>query len=282
MAHSGVRPEVLGNFDGTDGLRVADLPEMRIKSGQVEFENVPTMVVVRAERSKAGHKYFTFLGEEGCEYLKAYLEERLASGEKLAPESDVISPKSAHKSFVTTINVSDGIRNAIRAAGFRWRPYVLRAYFDTQLLLAESKGKVAHDYRVFWMGHTGSMEARYTTNKGRLPKAMLDDMREAYNRCELFLSTIPMRSQQEIEAHSMRTMLIGIGYTENELKDVDFETLTREEFREMVKEKFFADAAQRPAQEVVEVERVPEFLAQRRTVVAPLGNNKVVLNPPGL
>ncbi|MEM3506781.1 MAG: hypothetical protein QXT31_03920 [Candidatus Bathyarchaeia archaeon] len=32
---------------------------------------------------------------------------------------------------VSTTNVRDKIRTAIRNAGFDWRPYVLRAYFDT-------------------------------------------------------------------------------------------------------------------------------------------------------
>jgi hypothetical protein len=50
-------------------------------------------------------------------------------------------------------------------AGFGWRPYVLRAYFDTQLMLAESKGLVLRDYRQFWMGHKGDMEARFLKHK---------------------------------------------------------------------------------------------------------------------
>jgi len=33
----------------------------------------------------------------------------------------------------------------------RARAYVLRSYFDTQLMLAESKGLVIRDYRQFWM-----------------------------------------------------------------------------------------------------------------------------------
>ncbi|MGI0015301.1 MAG: hypothetical protein ACREBU_17940 [Nitrososphaera sp.] len=58
---------------------------------------------------------------------------------------------------------------------------------DTQLLIAESRGKIAHDFRVFFMGHKGSIEAKYTTNKGVLPEALLNEMREAFRRCETFL-----------------------------------------------------------------------------------------------
>jgi transposase len=66
----------LGNYTGADGLRIKDLPEMRVEGGQVIFDRIPTMVIVRPELSKAGHQYFTFLSEEGCEYLKDYSEER--------------------------------------------------------------------------------------------------------------------------------------------------------------------------------------------------------------
>ncbi|MBL7079282.1 site-specific integrase, partial [Candidatus Bathyarchaeota archaeon] len=77
VAHTGVRIKTIGNYQGDDGLRVRDLPEMRLEARVVEFEAVPTRVVVRRELSKAGHQYLTFLSEEGCDYLKDYLETRM-------------------------------------------------------------------------------------------------------------------------------------------------------------------------------------------------------------
>ena len=74
---------------------------------------------------------------------------------------------------------------------FKWRPYVLRAYFDAQMLLAESHGKIAHPYRVFFMGHKGDIEARYTTNKGILPKNLVEDMRRAFKESSEYLETTP-------------------------------------------------------------------------------------------
>jgi hypothetical protein len=64
---------------------------------------------------------------------------------------------------------------------------VLRAFFDTELLIAESRGKIAHDFRVFFMGHKGTIEARYTTNKGVLPDALINEMSDAFKRSEIFL-----------------------------------------------------------------------------------------------
>lgn len=79
------------------------------------------------------------------------------------------------------------LHKSIRNLIISWRPYVLRAYFDTQLLIAESRGKIAHDFRVFFMGHKGSIEAKYTTNKGILPDSLIKEMRNAYSRSEEFL-----------------------------------------------------------------------------------------------
>ncbi|MGI0066289.1 MAG: hypothetical protein ACREAT_05975, partial [Nitrosotalea sp.] len=40
---------------------------------------------------------------------------------------------------------------------------------------------------VFFMGHKGSIEAKYTTNKGILPDSLISEMRNAYSRSEEFL-----------------------------------------------------------------------------------------------
>ena len=285
MAFSGVRPEVLGSYLGDDGLRVKDLPELRIRGSEVRFERTPATVVVRSTLSKAGHRYFTFLGEEGCGYVAEYLRSRVKEGETLGPESDIVHAEAGHSTlrggntFIRTTNVGDGIRLALRKGGFPWRPYVLRAYFDTQLLLAESKGKVAHDYRVFWMGHKGSMEARYTTNKGRLPQNLVDDMRDAYCRCEPFLSTVPSRNEQDAQAKMAKTMLMGLGYTEAELAAIDFENLDVTLFQDLVTKKMVSSGAG-AKQQLVDAGDLPRYLEQGWTVVTAVNGHQVVLNPP--
>ena len=98
----------------------------------------------------------------------------MREGEKLHPDSPIITPKVPRKPFIRTVNIGDATRGAIRKAGFSWRPYVLRAFFDTQMMLAESKGYVMRDYRQFWMGHKGDIEHRYTLNKGMLPLSVVE------------------------------------------------------------------------------------------------------------
>ncbi len=192
MVKSGLRPETIGNHDGTDGLRMSDLPDVVIHQGTAKCIRTPCMVTVRGTLSKARHQYFTFMTASAARNLTAYLNDRLAHGEPLHGGSPVVAPDHIHKTnrgrnrdkeFLITSQVSHLVRRTFRPR-FTWRPYVLRAYFDTQLLIAESRGRIAHDFRVFLMGHRGSMEARYTTNKGVLPDVLLDEMREAFGRSE--------------------------------------------------------------------------------------------------
>lgn len=91
VGYSGLRIETLGDYLGEDGLKVRDLPEIKIdnKTKTVEFEKVPTMVVVRPNLSKAGHQYFSFMPDEECEYVE-FLERRMRSGEELTPDSPIV------------------------------------------------------------------------------------------------------------------------------------------------------------------------------------------------
>jgi len=225
IAFADLRPETIGNHDGSDGLTLNDLPELRLEDRKVVFDKVPTMLIVRPTVSKGRQKYFTFLGQEGCTYLREYLEERLRRGEKLTPESPLITHErmeAATKRFMLTRKISHLIRQALRKAGVCKRPYVLRAYAETQLTIAESKGKISHPYLQFIAGHRGDTEARYSTHKGRLPPEMVEDMREAYKRCEPFLGTTAQPIEQlavvkeaKIEAlKSIARSLLGIDLLE--------------------------------------------------------------------
>ena len=282
MAHSGLRPQVMGSYMGDDGLRLRDLPELKVSGSEVSFEKTPALVRVPASLSKAGFQYLTFLSDEGCGYLEEYLESRIRSGEKLTPESPVITAKLPRKPFISSINVSDSVRKPIRAAGFSWRPYVLRAYFDTQLLLAESKGKLAHDYRVFWMGHTGSMEARYTTNKNRLPVDMIEDMRAAYKRCSRFLETrVTEPSENDAKTYLQTQLLLAVGYRQEEIDKLDLATMTDEGFQKILRDKVTGTMANNGhKQRVVRVDEVGRFINEGYEFVASLPDGTAVVKLP--
>jgi hypothetical protein len=282
IAHCGLRTQTVGNYNGNDGLRIEDFLEMKILNDQVEFDQIPTILVVRRELSKAGFQYLTFLGEEGCEYLKDYLETRIRDGEELDPKSAIITPKRRMKSFIRVVNVGDVIRNAIRRAGFNWRPYVLRSYFDTQLMLAESKGLVIRDYRQFWMGHKGDIENRYTTNKCRFPPSVIEDMRGAYRKSQDFLQTKERAetSEEKIKETFRKQLLLVAGFSQEEIESMDL-LVDDETFKECVRKKLQGAMLNNgSSQKVIQVNEVEKYISDGWDFIASLPNEKVIIKLP--
>ena len=291
MSQSGLRPESLGNAKGVDGLKISDLPELSIKEGTISFTKIPMQVVVRASLNKARHKYFSFLSEEGCSYLKAYLERRLAADEKLTVNSAVISYKSGYGergfgvegkrsvNHITTKTLTKEIRDAMRPR-FSWRPYVLRSYFDTQLMVAENHGKLSHSYRQFFMAHKGDIEAQYTTNKGRLPETVVEDMRESYRKCQEYLqTTITENASDERIKESFRKQLLAVaGFKPEEVDGMDL-SMEDAEFQELVRRRLLGSVPGR-GQKVVSVGEVERYQSEGWGFVSTLPNRRAVLTPP--
>jgi len=223
LAGSGVRPEVIGKDDGSDGLKLGDIPELEIEAGKVKFIKIPPMLIVRQELSKAGHQYFTFITKEGCEFLSHYLVERMKAGEILTPASSLIAPdvvKGSVKPFMMTRKLGCLVRKRIRQCGIKARPYDLRARFDTQLMLAESHGRMLRDYRVFFMGHKGDIEHRYTVNRRNLPYEVVEDMREAFQKSHRYLSSEVIDEDSEgLREKAYRQLLILAGFTDREIDE---------------------------------------------------------------
>jgi hypothetical protein len=249
----------------------------------VEFDKVPTTVMVRENLSKGRHQYFTFLSEEGCGYLKEYLEERIGEGETLSESSPIITPKLRMKPFVRTTNVSDAIRAAMRKAGIKWRPYVLRSYFDTQLMVAENAGKLIRDYRQFFMGHKGDIEARYTTHKCRLPPSVIEDMRGAYQRSQEFLSTAAAEApgEDQIRREFKSQLLLVAGFKPDEVEKMDVLGMGDDEFQETIRRKLASLMESNGArQKVVTAKDVKKHIEKGWEYVGTLPDGSVVLKLP--
>ena len=280
VAHSGLRLQTLGDYIGQDGLKIGDLPELKIEGNNITFSKIPTLVIVRKELSKAGHQYFSFLSEEGCEYLKDYMEERMRDGEDLTSASPIITPKQRKKPFIRTINIGDIMRGAIRLAGFRWRPYNLRCYFDTELMLAESKGMVLRDYRQFWMGHKGDIENRYTTNKRRLPESVIADMRQAYERSQEFLQTSKSRetSEEKLRSSVRKQLLLVAGLSQEDLDKMDVASMSDEELQSLIRKKLLGlQASNGASQKVISVAEANNYLSKGWEFVAKISDNQVII-----
>ena len=282
VAHGGLRLETIGNYEGNDGLRIRDLPELQLKGDKVSFEQIPTIIIIRPSLSKARHQYFTFLTEEACGYLKDYLEERLMDHKKLTSDTALVIPKFAPKPFIRTVNIGDMIRQPIRSAGLPWRPYVLRSYFDTQLMLAESKGLVLRDYRQFWMGHKGDIENRYTTNKHKLPAQVIEDMREAYKRSQDYLQTTKAEVGEEKIKEAFKKQLLAVaGFNEEEVAKYDLANMKDEELHNLVRQRLVGVMASNGSrQKVVPISEVEHFLSEGYEYVASIPDNRAIIKIP--
>lgn len=237
MAFSGFRPEVLGSYEGSDGLMLGDIEDLDVEA--IEFTVTPARINVRSNLSKARFRYFSFLGDEGCKYVTDYLHERKAAGETLTAESPLLVPNASNYKTkwknLRTMLVTREIRDAIRSASLTMRPYILRAYFATALDIAESKGLISHPWRQFLMGHKGDIEAVYSTNKRPLPEKV-DELRAAYLKASEYFETVPKPrddSRRDFKEGFLESITFSyhleIGGDEKErLLGLDFETMKEE------------------------------------------------------
>jgi len=244
IAFGGTRLEALGSFRGDDGLELRDFPELTLSKGKISLGKVPTLVRVRSSISKAGHAYLTFLCQQACDYLVSYLEWRVQNGEQLGLHSPVFTatpqqPKYLGK-HVRTINVGDSIRKAIREAGYMWRPYVLRRYFESRMQNAEQDRVVIHSWIGFWSGWKGDISSVYTTRKA-LPQDHIEKMRDAYAKAAdkyLVTSKRESVSQDLMVATFNRQFLTMAGYGEEEIEKMgDLSQLVPQQIQEMIQKK---------------------------------------------
>lgn len=315
VAFSGLRLEAIGDYDGSDGLTIGDFPELEIKDGTVSFNKIPTLIRVREELSKTGNQYFTFIGSEGAGYIRAYLESRIQHGEKLSRDTPILVPTRQKPHFISTVNVGDIIRGPMRLANNMNRPYVLRSFFATQTMQAESKG-LLRDYRTFFMGHKGDIEHTYTLNKHQLSTELIEKMREAYATAIPYLETsydprtvsdlitdtyrqlaidvydlepeeVAEKSMSEISAviKSHNTGDMGFLHSFSKILDVDVETLKNMsgmELTEKLLQTFGPDGAVlKPVrkQVIVEKSRLKEMIKQGYEYVSTIDDSVIMWTP---
>ena len=295
VAFTGVRIGVLGNYTGTDGLKIEDIPDLDVDGDEITFKKIPAQVNVRRELSKSNKAYITFLGQEGCSYLENYLIERIRSGEIIKPESAIITASKfayRQKQHITANNVGDLMRNAIRNAGFTWRPYVLRAYFDSRLLMAQDERLIIRDYRSFFMGHTGDIESKYTTDK-KLSGDQIESMRSAYLKSTKFIETERKgMTEDEMEVKFRSELLIMAGFTEEEIAKNKLLDMNADEITKIAREKLFniqkvdinaqiqqdkEELSKTHKQKVIPIEQVEEYINNGFIVKMALGSDKAIV-----
>ncbi|MEM4090714.1 MAG: site-specific integrase [Thermoplasmatales archaeon] len=285
MAFSGLRIETIGNYKGTDGLLISDLPELKISDGKIEFEKISTLIKVRSTLSKARHEYITFLPPEGIVYIKEYLESRINNGEKITQDSPLVAPEGpenvVHERLRTQL-ISREIRRAIRKAGFNWRPYVLRAYFSTALDVCENKGLVSHNWREYWTGHKGDISARYSTNK-KLTQDKIEGMRSTYLKCTPYLET-QKKSMSEEEKDKWKTDLkreyLKLFFDDKEIDDYKLLDLSTEDLQKKVKEKIGMSLNNGHSQKVISMKEVKQYIEQGWEFVQSINSKEAIVRIP--
>lgn len=292
MAFSGFRDQVLGDYTGIDGLKVGDFPEMSIKDGKVQFDRMPTLIKCRAPLSKIKYEYVSFLNQQGCDYLKSYLEERMrrrkketkqdgrtveveVPGETLTADTPIITPRQLHVgTHIRTTNIADMLKKAIVKSGFNYRNYVFRRYFATRILHAEEEG-LPHSYSVFWMGHMGEMLMLYTLHKG-LDDETRERLRAAYKKADEAHLTTRGKKEETSEAKLVATLrrewLKYSGYGDEEIAKLgDLSKLTHEQVQELTR---------KSRQKVVAMSELKQLIAEGWEFVASLPNDEAVVRLP--
>ena len=289
LAFSGLRPESLGNYDGSDALRIKDIEGVKISSDGVEFSVFPSMLRVRQSRvqlSKKGHGYFTFIPSQSGKYIADYLSARIREGENISPDSPIITTdtrgsNTRRTGILATRFILKDVRSSIRNAGLNFRPYALRVYWASSMDVAEAKGVVSHNWREFWMGHTGDISARYSTNKV-LPEDTVNAMRETYHRCEPFLTTeVQEGSQSDVKKDLRAGILDAMGMSQQDIDRYDLAGMSNEEFQAIVRDtlrRTLTGNAQR--QRIVSEKEVERFMSEGYEVFTTLPSGKIVMKLP--
>ena len=319
MAFAGVRPRTISNDDGSDSLKLNDIPELKIRDGQVEFDKEPIKIIIRYNMNKGRkHGYTTFLGSEGMTYLKEYLEYRMSEGEVLNDDSPVIQyDRNVNRkhTFIPTFYIEREIREAIINAGFftskrneqgveykapTKRVYLLRAYFATAMDISEQKGFISHPWRQYLMGHSGDIEARYSINKN-LRNSEIDLIRSAYKKCLRYLETQYQKMNPD-DKESLEKALTGtllqkiLGYSPEETEKLM--SLSDEELQNELKKKLegkdldpdsirkqalqdYKDISKRKNKQVmIPIDYVDEYFNQGFEFVASIGQDKAIMRLP--
>jgi hypothetical protein len=149
-------------------------------------------------------------------------------------------------------------------------------------MVAENHGKISHSYRQFFMGHKGDIEARYTTNKGRLSEDVIEDMREAYRKCQDYLQTTVTESasEEKIKESFRRQLLLVAGFNPEEVKKLDL-SMDDSSFQEMIRKRLLnAMANQGASQKVIKALEIEKYISEGWAFVANLPDEKIVIKLP--
>jgi len=172
-----IREKVIVSLLALSGVRIGTLVKLQYRHVKKDLENgtVPVHMHIEAEITKGKyHDYDTFIGSEGVEYLKAYVNARRAGNERIEggqvrgmpPEeitdssplirnehqktAEIVSPGTVH-CVIHSLYFRTGLIQKGSGRRYQLRAHSIRKYFRTQL---GSISTIPTDYIEYMMGHT--------------------------------------------------------------------------------------------------------------------------------
>ena len=296
MAHSGVRPQVIGSYQGESGLHLRDLPDLKLEDKNLTFTENPFVVRVPANLSKTRTAYTTFGTSQQATALLAYLSERRGGGETLGPNSPVVAAQPTRgaarmrqasatfdNGFLSTSVLMREIHAVLTSSlpeGVTWRPYVLRSYCSTRLMMTEGAGKMTRDLREAILGHDTGVSGRYNIGKPWGPE-LLKEARAQYKRAEPYLLTTARAEEgNENATRVIRLLLEARGVPTEKLDKLNIGSMSDEEIVALIKTVGASPGAEKKVQKAVPVEEVPKLLEEGWEFIAPLNGSMAVLKAP--
>ncbi len=114
------------------------------------------------------------------------------------------------------------------------------------------------------MGHKGDIEARYSTNKGILPPSRIEEMRQAYKKCEPLLSTkTESATEEQIKRTFSEQFLLVAGFQKEDVEKMNLDEMSNEELQSLVRQRLSGMMANNGSrQKVIPVKEVKSYIGQ--------------------
>lgn len=289
MAHTGVRPGVLGTIDGSNGLRLGDLRDLELRP-ELRFTRTPFHVVVPGRLSKTSVEYHTFGTPELADTLLAYLSERRARGEELRADSAVVTvdpmgegnfhrqerqDARGETDFVSTPVLMRPLRSGLKALLPNARTYVFRAYCSTQFVSARIDAHMAEEF----LGHSLGVRGRYNLSKKLHPR-VIEELRAEYTKAVPFLESGPRReSRTETAIEILQALLRSKGIPPAKIEEILDGSIQGPELDRLLGAALTSSEV-RQRERAVAVDEVQALLDGGWEFVSPLGTDHAIVRSP--
>jgi hypothetical protein len=195
QAFSGIRSNMLGSADGTDGLLLSDFLDSEITPIGLQVDEYPAIFKIRTSLNKRSSQGYACLCAEGLIYINEYLDQRKQKGEVLSHSSPVIRGRDqsskihSGNQFLPLSHIENEVHRAFMSQSIPWRPSILCSYFEMNLVLARQNNTI-NDHELNSLLNQLTMITKSSIHSGTFSPSDRRRIRRAYNACKPYLSTV--------------------------------------------------------------------------------------------